>query len=193
MTLSQFYASPTLKEQQAFFFKDAEPAPEAAKAPKGVFLTGATGFFGAHLLRELVERGYEKIYCLVRGTDSRRFEDTLEWYFGRGFMSRASKRITVVNGDITSPGLGISREMWETLTADAGLVIHAAADVRHYADSDEAVITNREGTRNVLQLAKEAGAKMVYISTVSLGSEFIRNQPELVRDFSEDDFDIGQK
>lgn len=192
MTLSQFYASPTLKEQQAFFFKDAEPAPEAAKAPKGVFLTGATGFFGAHLLRELVERGYEKIYCLVRGTDSRRFEDTLEWYFGRGFMSRASKRITVVNGDITSPGLGISREMWETLTADAGLVIHAAADVRHYADSDEAVITNREGTRNVLQLAKEAGAKMVYISTVSLGSEFIRNQPELVRDFSEDDFDIGQ-
>ncbi|HIQ98602.1 MAG TPA: amino acid adenylation domain-containing protein [Candidatus Scybalocola faecavium] len=198
MTLSQFYGNPTLNQQKAFFFKDKagtemSPAPvKAVKDPRCVFLTGATGFFGAHVLQELIQRGYKKIYCLVRGSDPRRFEDTMEWYFGRGFLARAKKRIEVLQGDIVCPRLGLSPEQWSTVTENVGVVIHAAADVRHYADSDEPVMTNREGTRHVLELAEAAGGKMVYISTVSLGSEFVRNQPELVREFSEDDFNIGQ-
>ena len=63
---------------------------------------------------------------------------------------------------------------------------------RHYAASDNALVTNREGTRHVLAFARAAGARMVYISTVSLGSEYVKSDPGLTREFSEDDFDIGQ-
>ena len=72
------------------------------------------------------------------------------------------------------------------------MVIHAAADVRHYAAGDGAFRTNRDGTRHAVGFSVAAGARLVYISTVSLGSEFIREYPELTRNFSEDDFDIGQ-
>jgi FlaA1/EpsC-like NDP-sugar epimerase len=34
-----------------------------------VFLTGATGFLGAHLLRELLDRTDARIHALVRGRD----------------------------------------------------------------------------------------------------------------------------
>jgi len=38
-------------------------------SPKGVLLTGATGFLGAHLLEELCVRTGATIYCLVRSRD----------------------------------------------------------------------------------------------------------------------------
>ncbi len=169
----------------------AETKP-GQKDGAAVFLTGATGFFGAHILRALIDKNYEKIYCLVRGNDPKRLWDTLEWYFGRGFISGIRKKVFPVLGDIVLENFGMDMKNYERLKDETGLVIHAAADVRHYAASDNALVTNREGTRHVLALAKAAGARMVYISTVSLGSEYVQSDPELTREFSEDDFDIGQ-
>ena len=170
----------------------AAPKKQISPTGRAVFLTGATGFFGAHLLKELADRGYEKIYCLVRGSDPRRLWEILEWYFGRGFVAGIRKRVSPILGDIVQKHFGMDEKNYEQLCARTGLVIHAAADVRHYAVSDQALVTNREGTRHVLELAKAAGARMVYISTVSLGSEYIRKDPSLTREFTEDDFDIGQ-
>ena len=70
----------------------------------------------------------------------------MEWYFGRGFLARAKKRIEVLQGDIVCPRLGLSPEQWSTVTENVGVVIHAAADVRHYADSDEPVMTTGRDT-----------------------------------------------
>ena len=47
----------------------APPRPAANK--RAVLLTGATGFLGVHILKELIDRGYDKVYCIVRGQDSR--------------------------------------------------------------------------------------------------------------------------
>lgn len=169
----------------------AETKP-GQKGGAAVFLTGATGFFGAHILRALIDKNYEKIYCLVRGNDPKRLWDTLEWYFGRGLISGIRKKVFPVLGDIVLENFGMDMKNYELLKDETGLVIHAAADVRHYAASDNALVTNREGTRHVLAFARAAGARMVYISTVSLGSEYVKSDPGLTREFSEDDFDIGQ-
>src|SRR5205085_4669799 len=36
--------------------------------PAGIFLTGATGFLGVHLLHELLQKTQATIYCLVRAS-----------------------------------------------------------------------------------------------------------------------------
>ncbi len=166
--------------------------PQATPQKRAVLLTGATGFLGAHILKELMDRGYEKVYCIVRGQDDGRLRDTLGWYFGRGFVTSVKRRICAVCGDILQEDFGIEPLVKEKLKGEVGLVIHAAADVRHYAAGDGAFRTNRDGTWHAANFAVASGARLVYISTVSLGSEYIRAYPEMPRSFNEDDFDIGQ-
>ncbi|MGM9568088.1 MAG: amino acid adenylation domain-containing protein [Clostridia bacterium] len=202
MTLSEFYERPTLEEQLAFIQAGeteapcAEepvdiPSPTASADRDGVFLTGATGFFGAHLLKSLLEAGYAKVFCLVRGENSR-LEETLDWYFGAGWTASFRSRIEAVPGDMTQERFGFSEETAERLCGRISFVVHAAADVRHYAYDDGPEKTNIAGTAQAISLAKRAGAKLIHISTVSLCGEYLPDAPEMTRDFSEGDFEIGQ-
>ncbi len=43
---------------------------EYVSQPSAIFLTGATGFLGAFLLKELLEQTRADIYCLVRRSDT---------------------------------------------------------------------------------------------------------------------------
>ena len=157
-----------------------------------VFLTGATGFFGAHLVKALLEAGYEKIFCLVRGENPSRLYDTLSWYFGNGWTHFNQMKIKAIQGDLLQQNFGIAGHIADQMILQIGYVIHAGADVRHYATDNLAEKTNREGTANAIQLAKKAQAKLIHISTVSLCAEYIINSPEKVTNFSETDFEIGQ-
>lgn len=71
-------------------------------------------------------------------------------------------------------------------------MIHAAADVRHYAPMEELLLTNLEGTEHMLSLAEKADALFIHISTVSVAGEFLKKAPELSAVFSERDLDMGQ-
>ncbi len=218
MTLADFYDHPTLNAQIALLggtpeMEKAAPAealtaraaefaasalPQAAVVPaasgiskNAVLLTGATGFLGAHLLRALLEEGYSTVICPVRG-DPRRLETVLSWYFGSGWYNACAPMIEPVAGDITADNCGIADDALPGILARTGLVVHAAADVRHYASDDEPERTNRTGTANAIALAKKANARLVHISTVSLGGEYLLDSPQTTREFTEQDFDIGQ-
>ena len=119
-----------------------------------VFLTGATGFIGGHLLRALLEGGAE-VRCLRRSESPRRNLDGLD--------------VEVVTGDLRDGGT--LRQGLE----GCDLVFHCAADYRFYSrNSEELYESNVEGTRNLLQAASEAGAKRVVYtsSTAGLVAEF---------------------
>ena len=112
-----------------------------------VFLTGGTGFIGAHIARKLVERG-DKVVALVRSSSNTRLLGGLP--------------VELVVGDITDSD-SLIKPMSETEQ-----VYHVAADYRLWAsDPSNICRINIHGTRNVLEIAKKLEIpKIVYTSTV---------------------------
>ncbi len=111
------------------------------------FVTGATGFVGSNLVRELLARGH-RVKALVRPES--------------GLRALAGLNAVFVTGDIGDREL-LKREM-----DGCDWCFHTAASyhlwLRDYKPMYE---TNVEGTRNVIQAASLAGChRIVYTSTV---------------------------
>lgn len=113
-----------------------------------VLVTGATGFLGSHVARQLVARG-ERVRVLARASSSRA---ALE---GLG--------AEVVEGDLRDA------TSLDRAAAGAQTVFHVAADYRLWAkNTDEIYESNVGGTKNLLAAAKKAGVeRFVYTSTVA--------------------------
>jgi amino acid adenylation domain-containing protein len=199
MTLAQFYDNPTLRGQKAFLTGSSPAAsPAAAAMPalaantasaasnRAILLTGATGFFGAHLLRLMCEAG-EQVLCLVRG-DGQRLYGVLESYFGVPWLAAHRSAIETVDGDITKPDLGLQQD----ISGRVKSVYHAAADVRHYAVDDNSYLINQVGTGHVIDFALRARAELHHMSTLSVCGEYLLAAPKQPAVFTENDRDIGQ-
>jgi dihydroflavonol-4-reductase len=113
-----------------------------------VFLTGATGFVGSHVARELASRGAE-LRLLIRKTSR---TDNLE-----GIAAE-----TVV-GDLRDPA------SLRAAIAGRDAVMHVAADYRLWVRDPKAMYAaNVEGTRDLLRIAREqAVPRFVYTSSVA--------------------------
>ena len=107
-------------------------------------VTGASGFLGWHVARVLLERGHN-VRALVRPGSHVEGLD-----------------LEVSTGDLRDPD-SLARAV-----AGCGIVFHVAADYRLWAkDPRELYRSNVDGTRNLLQAAKDAGVeRVVYTSTV---------------------------
>ena len=113
-----------------------------------IFLTGATGFLGSHVARQLLARGAE-LRLLVRSTS--RLDNIVDL---------AAERVTGDLRDIESLRKGMS---------GCEFVFHVAADYRLWArNRDELYQSNVEGTRNILHAARDSGVRrVVYTSSVA--------------------------
>lgn len=111
-----------------------------------VLLTGATGFIGGHIAWSLVQRGYE-VVALVRPGKA---------------MTWKHDSIEVRPGDIRQ------RDSLRYALADCDSVIHAAALYSLWTANPASIYeANVQGTRNVMELALDAGIeRIVYTSTV---------------------------
>ncbi|HXH82614.1 MAG TPA: hopanoid-associated sugar epimerase [Candidatus Tectomicrobia bacterium] len=110
-------------------------------------VTGATGFVGANVVRELLAAG-ATVRVLARPRSDRR--------------ALAGLPVEIVEGDLDQPAT-LARA-----AAGVRTLFHVAADYRLWAPDPRALYrTNVEGTRAMLQAAGEAGvARIVYTSTV---------------------------
>lgn len=101
--------------------------------PIVVFLTGATGFLGAFLIRDLLSRPLRslRIIAHVRAKSTelalQRVKNTCEAY-GVWEESWAS-RLDVVTGSLESEKLGLSQEKWNELSETVDIIIHNGAMV----------------------------------------------------------------
>jgi len=111
-----------------------ESFPAVGKLALGgnVFLTGATGFLGVYLLRELLSRSnpaIEKVFVHVRAKNAdaamERVAKSCEAY---GVWDPSwSSRIVAVVGELGSERLGISEAEWSTLAGEVDVIIHNGA------------------------------------------------------------------
>src|SRR5215470_10465577 len=111
-------------------------------------VTGAAGFLGSHVARQLVARG-EDVRVLLRVSSSNRAISDLSLEYVTGDLRDASS---------------LERAM-----AGAQRVFHVAADYRLWAKRSQDIYdSNVGGTRNLLAAAKKAGVEqLIYTSTVA--------------------------
>jgi len=122
-----------------------------------VFVTGATGFVGAHLVKALQARG-DTINALVRRPA---LAERLGW----------GPQVRVVRGD-----LGDEAALREG-SAGADVVYHVAGQIaaRNAADF---MVCNRDGTANVLEAARDGGARrVVFVSSLAVAGPTTPGHP----------------
>ena len=111
-------------------------------------VTGAAGFLGSHLARQLVSRG-EEVRILIRPSSSNRAISDLSLEYVTGDLRDAESLDRAMKG--------VKR------------VFHVAADYRLWAKHSQDIYdSNVGGTNNLLNAAKRAGVEqLIYTSTVA--------------------------
>ena len=119
-----------------------------------VLLTGASGFLGRYLLKELVNAGLE-VLCLSPHSGS------LE----------AARGVRIIPGDLSLPGLGLSEIHRREINEKVDRILHCGAIVHHLQSYSSLRAANVMGTRALLELALEKRVKpFCYISTQTAAS-----------------------
>ena len=126
-------------------------------------VTGAAGFLGSHVARQLVAGG-EEVRVLMRPSSSNRAISDLS--------------LEYVTGDLRDAG-SLDRAM-----KDVQRVFHVAADYRLWAKKPQDIYdSNVGGTKNLLAAAERAGVEqLIYTSTVAT---IAVDRPELPNEFTD--------
>ena len=136
-----------------------------------VFLTGATGYLGIHLLHELINSEAETITCLVRAkTQSdaqQRLQTLLYYYFASAYREFFENgRLRVIKGDVTDDLCSIC---CDDAATSYDTVFNCAAIVKHFSKDGDIERVNVEGTQRCVDFCLKTGAKLIQVSTVSVG------------------------
>ncbi len=126
-------------------------------------VTGAAGFLGSHVTRQLVARG-DEVRVLLRASSTNR--------------AIADLSLEYVTGDLRDPA-SLDRAM-----KGIKRVFHVAADYRLWARRKQDIYdSNVGGTKNLLAAAKRAGVEqLIYTSTVAT---IAVDRPQLPNEFTD--------
>jgi len=125
-----------------------------------IFLTGSTGYIGAHVGANLLRDHGVALNVLVRARDvseaERRLWQALQLHMEfPQFYEFLQTRVRVFRGDLTEPGFGLEREEYDRLVHTTDSVIHCAASLNRKSEKS-CLNVNLRGTLEVLTLARHA-------------------------------------
>ncbi|GAA5913658.1 hypothetical protein JCM8208_005894 [Rhodotorula glutinis] len=142
-----------------------------------VFLTGATGFLGAFILRDLLDRTrrgdkVRKVVCHVRaGSADKALARLRESGEGRGAWDDqwvSEGRLEVVVGDLEGDKLGMSDEDWSRVAGEADVIVHNGAIVHWVYPYKQLRAANVVATLAVIELAATTRPKALsFVSTTA--------------------------
>jgi thioester reductase-like protein len=140
------------------------------KTISSVFLTGATGYLGCHLLYELLSTTKHILYLPIRSNSTEhsftRLHQKFKYYFNQD-LNIYKNRINVFSADISKEHFGVSKSLYDQLALKVNSIIHCAALVKFYGDDEEFYQQNVKSTVNLLEFAKLTQDKdFHYISTI---------------------------
>jgi len=125
-----------------------------------IFLTGSTGYIGAHVAANLLDQHGASLNVLVRARDPQDAALRLwqAWQihldFPR-FYEYLQTRVRVFPGDLTAPQLGLSRDDYDRLIHTTDSVLHCAASLNRKSEKS-CLNVNLRGTLEVLLLAQKS-------------------------------------
>ncbi len=154
-----------------------------------IFLTGGTGYIGAHVAANLLERHDAGLNLLVRGRDPRDAELRL-WRALQlhlpfpQFYEYLQAKIRIFRGDLTSPQFGLAPDDYDRLVHTTDSVIHCAASLNRKSEKS-CLNVNLRGTLEVVQLARRSQyyhglRRFSNVSTVAVAGK--RNHEVVVED-----------
>lgn len=148
--------------------------PKQVENPTTIFLTGATGFVGIHLLQELLDTTNADIYCLVRAQDEFHAMEKIDRCFKQYHIPQnieQKPRIIPVIGDLALPSLGLSDETFTKLAKQIDLIYHSGSSVNFIEPYSYMKTPNVEGLREIIKLAGAEKTKcLALLSTISVYS-----------------------
>ena len=157
-----------------------------------VFLTGVTGFIGRSLLRKWMDSSDVRFHLLARQkhelSPQERIKQMLVGLYPHADMTHFTRRIEVVEGDVSLDGFGLKDSDYKQLSENISHIIHCAAAARFDLELEKARQINVKGTENILALARECKElkKIDYI-----GTAYVAGRRRGI--IKEDELDEGQE
>lgn len=164
---------------------------------KHIMLIGVTGFIGkvwlVNTLMDLPAIG--RIYLLIRRQKSnpaqRRFEklveespvfDPLFARYGAGLSRFLADRVEVVEGDVSQPDLGLSRESRELLLNRLDLIVNSSGLTDFNPDLRDALDSNVDAAIHVVNFVRQSDhAGLLHLSTCYVAGTRDGRVPERLR------------
>jgi thioester reductase-like protein len=165
-----------------------------------IFLTGGTGYIGAHAAANLLNEHGASLNLLVRARDPREAEDRL-WQAlqlhldFKLFYEYLQTRIRIFRGDVTSEQFGLSRDDYDRLVHTTDSIIHCAASLNRKSEKS-CLNVNLRGTLEMIKLGMQVDhyhglRRFSHVSTVAVAG---KRQDEVVTedaaiDWNRSDYD----
>lgn len=138
---------------------------------KTILITGATGFLGSYITRELLNDGF-CLKLLVRGAThspaQERYSEIFPIHASMAYVfGSLSNGVEIIEGDITKSSLGLDAKEYIRLAETVDEVFHCAAATKFDNDAcDTHAQTNVSGTENIAWFCYAGKPKRLhYIST----------------------------
>lgn len=171
----------------------ALPDPAVLLDPQCIFLTGATGFVGAHLLFELLTQTDADIYCLVRAADAGQAMQRLRVTFEKfRLIWEADKesRILPVIGDLSKPDFGMEKTEYDILTDKTQIIYHSGSSVSYLQPYPVIKSSNIDGLHQIIRLTTTGNPK--YLALLSSMGVFSWGRPFTGKTWMYENDDINQ-
>lgn len=136
-------------------------------------LTGSTGFIGSYLLAGLLARSDEPLLLLVRDGSPERLWRALQLHLDiDSFRRHLDQRITILDGDLSRPRLGLGEAEYARAVRETRSVLHCAATLNRKSER-ACMRVNLKGTLELIQLAARAHddhglRRFSFVSTVAV-------------------------
>ncbi len=145
-----------------------------------IFLTGSTGYIGAHVASNLLTDYSDSLNVLVRAKDAHearvRLWRSMQLHMDfERFEGLLNSRIQIFLGDLTDAKFGLDADKYQRLVQTTDSVIHCAASLNRKSERS-CLNVNLRGTLEVVQLAMRARddhglRRFSHVSTVAVAGQ----------------------
>ena len=145
-----------------------------------IFLTGSTGYIGAHIAANLLRDYGASLNLLVRAKDPQQGEDrlwrALQLHMDfKTFYECLQARIRIFRGDLTDDRFGLGEDDYDRLVHTTDSVVHCAASLNRKSEKS-CLNVNLRGTLEVIKLAMHTDhyhglRRFSHVSTVAVAGQ----------------------